>query len=240
MSFWEVFVDVARPQAVKDIQQLDSIAKAVRSARSKPSTKAADELRATLKKGWLARVEKALFDIGYSYDSALRTKIAWPREKIDECEKEVLTCYKLEKKRGYSKVEMKATQAAIKALLKELDRHIKDLKDSVATSSKVPQVLDKLARSHKDTADLASALEKEFKPLVKMAVFTAYQAELTVNMLHCADITRHAKDAHRMNIRLAAHQKDIRRELLERLEMAVEQYRTVKSSAYWEDLENMV
>lgn len=237
MSFFDIMYDVARPQQMKDLQQIESLYKAVKDSDRRATEKTVKEVRSTLKKSWLEQIEKDLAGRAARLEEAARAKAVWPKENIDGCEKEVFRRFREEHKKGLPKVEMKKTYDAIQVLIYELRQHIRKLEDAIALSAKAPAVLDKMRAEHSKVRDASRQLGDKLKALVKVPVMTSIQADILTQALHCDEIAHNAAEVMAGCGALlkvhAARVKDAR----ERIELTQEQLDTVSASSYWEDLE---
>lgn len=237
MSFFEILYDVARPTTMKDLQQIESLYKAVKDTHRKGDKKTVETVRSTLKKPWLEQIETELKNRAKRLETATKAKTVMPKDNIEACEKEVFRRFREEHKKGLTKVNMVKTQDAIAVLLYEMDKHRQRLTDMKEVSKKAPTILKSMKSEHEKVRTVAGKLGGELKKLVKVPAFSALQADVLVHALHCDEIAHNAAEViSGCGALITVHATRVK-EVDDEIDYLDDRIRTVKSSAYWEDIE---
>ena len=241
MSFFDIILDNVKPQVVKDLENLDKVGSAVQKFEKGKNGKNVEELQSIFKKGWIEKAEKQMkVEIG-RLEAGVKSDPNWPSDKIDAYEAKVLDAFKKENKKGLKPVDCKQTIAAIRVLLKEIDRHQKDMKDIAANSAKAISIVAKMETDYKKRKDYAAELAKSFKTLTKSSfVLPAMQAEMLTYYLHCEELKKLFSEAESLCVKLRKRIGEDAKEAKERADMAKDQYQYTRGSAYWEDLPSRI
>lgn len=236
----DVIIDAVTPQSAKDVQNIYKVGKAIDKVGSKPTMDSVSDLQSVLKKGWIEKAEKKVKADVKRMNMALKNKSEWPEEKIDTFEKKVFVAYKAESKKGLEPVDCKKTIAAIRPLLKEIDRHRKALKDIEYLCKKSIEICAKWEKDYAMRKEYAAELAKNFKFLTKVAVLSAAQAEMLTYYLHCMELTKQFSEAESCAKKLGKRAFEDMKEARSRQDMAKNQYDYSRGSAYWEDLPSRI